>query len=223
MTPTRLLGLATIGEALLFNLAFARLAAQFDYPDILRQPADQVLARFAAGGPGLILSWYGLAASALLMVPLVLALSLRGPAPGPRAISAAILGSLAGTVQAIGLLRWVFAVPVLAAMPQPDAAAFALLNQWGGVAIGEHMGALATAGFLIALPHAGKGWIAGAKRVLALGAAALMVIGTGEGLALVTGHDGQLLALASMVGFLGFSLWLIWAGADLLIRSDRAA
>lgn len=53
MTPLqiRLLGLATIGEALLFNLAFARLASGFDYPDILRRPAEEVLARFAEGGP----------------------------------------------------------------------------------------------------------------------------------------------------------------------------
>lgn len=71
----RLLGLATIGEALLFKLAFARLAAGFDDPDILLRLTEELRARFAAGGPGLILDWYGLAASALLMVPLALGLA----------------------------------------------------------------------------------------------------------------------------------------------------
>lgn len=217
MTPLqiRLLGLATIGEALLFNLAFARLAAGFDYPDILRRPAEEVLARFAAGGPGLILDWYGLAASALLMVPVALGLALRGPALGPRQVAAAILGSLAGLVQAIGLLRWVFAVPALAALPQADAATFSVLNQWGGVAIGEHIGALATAGFLIAMAPLVGGRIAAA---LARSSAAVMVLGAGEGLLLATGKDGSLLGLAAMLGFLGFSGWLVLVGAALVRR-----
>ena len=211
----RLLGLATIGEALLFNLAFARLAARFDYPDILRHPAEEVLARFAAGGPGLILDWYGLAASALLMVPVALGLALRGPALGPRQVAAAILGSLAGLVQAIGLLRWVFAVPALAALPQADAATFAVLNQWGGVAIGEHIGALATAGFLIAMAPLVTGRIAAA---LARSSAALMVLGAGEGLLLALGRDGAAFGLAAMLGFLGFSGWLVLVGAALVRR-----
>lgn len=49
-----LLGLGTTGAALLFSLAFARLAAGFDSPDRLRRPAEEVLARFGASGPGSI-------------------------------------------------------------------------------------------------------------------------------------------------------------------------
>lgn len=33
-----------------FNVTFAILARTFDYPDILRRPTDEVLARFRAGG-----------------------------------------------------------------------------------------------------------------------------------------------------------------------------
>ena len=217
MTPLqiRLLGLATIGEALLFNLAFARLAARFDYPDILRRPAGEVLERFAAGGPGLILDWYGLAASALLMVPIALGLALCGQAASPRQVAAAILGSLAGMAQAIGLLRWVFAVPALAALPHADAAAFTLLNQWDGVAIGEHIGALATAGLMIVMAPLLGGPIA---RLLARSSAALMILGAGEGLMLAIGKDGSLLGLAAMSGFLGFSGWLVLTGVGLMRR-----
>ena len=42
-----------------YNLFFTLLACGFDYPDILRQPTDQVLARFAAGGSRLVLIWWG--------------------------------------------------------------------------------------------------------------------------------------------------------------------
>ena len=149
------------------------------------------------------------------MVPVALGLALHGEDLRPRQVAAAILGSLAGLAQAIGILRWVFAVPVLAALPEADAATFAVLNQWGGVAIGEHIGALATAGCLLAMAPLVAGRIAAA---LARGSAALMILGAGEGLLLAIGQDGSLLGLAAMVGFLGFSGWLVLAGVSLLRR-----
>jgi hypothetical protein len=43
--------------AVAFNVAFAALAAKFDYPDILRRPTTEVLDRFRQGGSGLVLLW----------------------------------------------------------------------------------------------------------------------------------------------------------------------
>ena len=51
--------LSLVGLALAFNLPFAWLGAVFDYPDILRRPPAEILEAFAAGGPGLVLAWYG--------------------------------------------------------------------------------------------------------------------------------------------------------------------
>lgn len=169
------LGLSAIALAIGFNIPFALLAARFDYPDILRQPAAEVLAAFADGGTGLVLIWYGFALSAMAMIPFAIALAFT-PAcetrPGLRT-GAAIVGALAGFAQAAGLVRWVFAVPVLARLHADPATGeagraaaetgFLLLNQWGGVGIGEHMGQMLTVLWvaLVALDrNAGaRGWL----------------------------------------------------------------
>jgi hypothetical protein len=233
--PSRPLpGLAAILLALLFNMPYAILAATFDYPDILRRPAGEVLDAFAASGAGLILTWHAFALAALALVPLALALSLTPErlalAPG-LAVSAAILGALAGLTQAIGLVRWVFVIPQLAAAhanpaAQPGVrpaaeALFDLLNAYGGVAIGEHLGQLLTALFVLTLARVQ--WREGARRTAATGfaTAAAIAFGTTEGLALALGQPGDLFSAFTIAGFLGLTLWLILTGVGHL-RGRRA-
>ena len=57
MTTQVLTGLLLLVLPVAYNLFFTLLARSFDYPAILRQPTDQVLARFAAGGNRLVLTW----------------------------------------------------------------------------------------------------------------------------------------------------------------------
>ena len=64
-----LTGILLIAVPVLFNLFFFRLQATFDYPDILRQPPEDILARFAAGGSSLIALWYGFAMVPALFIP----------------------------------------------------------------------------------------------------------------------------------------------------------
>jgi len=47
--------------ALAFATAASILSATFDWPDILREPADVVLTRFGAGGASLIWIWFATA------------------------------------------------------------------------------------------------------------------------------------------------------------------
>ena len=66
--------------------------------------------------------------------------------------TATTLGVIGFIVQVVGLLRWVFVVPVLARLytdPTTDsatqaavAAVFTAVHQYGGVILGEHMGQL---------------------------------------------------------------------------------
>lgn len=227
---SRLAGAATILLAAAFNVPYAVLAAIFDYPAILRQPADAVLARFEAGGAVLLLTWYGFAMAALALVPLSIALSItpgRLIARPALAIGAATAGVLAGATQAIGLLRWVFVVPALAqdagsgdpALRAAAAHAFALLNAYGGVAIGEHLGQLLTALFVLQLALLQR--LEGQSSTATAGFAtvAMLVLGTGEGLALALHHDATAFALATIAGFLGLTVWLIATGAALLRRA----
>jgi hypothetical protein len=230
-----LLGLAALLLAIAFNLPFALLAANFDYPDILRRPAGEVLDAFAAGGPGLVLTWYGFALSAVALIFFAPALAL-GTADWARrpglVVSAALVGALAGLAQAIGLLRWVFAVPGLAAAhadPATGAAAradletaFALLNGWGGVAIGEHLGQILTLAWvaLAAVQAAGSGQrFSRTATALAALAVAGIGIGLGEGLSLALGREAPLLAMATVAGYLAFSLWLVVTAAAHLAHS----
>lgn len=146
-----LAGGALIAFLILANLAYGSLVTTFDYDDILREPVSVVLGRFAAGGDGLILAWAGFAWSALLFV---VAAPLVGRAfadrHGQAIWIATAAGAASGLLQAIGLFRWVFVVPHLArdyaaaSATDADRAAIAhlydTLNQYGGVAIGEHLG-----------------------------------------------------------------------------------
>lgn len=224
------LGSATIALAAAFNVPYAILAAIFDYPAILRQPAAEVLARFAEGGTGLLLTWYAFALAALALVPLASGLAITSARLAERpalAMGAALAGVLAGITQAIGLVRWVFVMPDLARAASGDdpaaasaaAHTFALINAYGGVAVGEHLGQLLTALFagLLAALQLGEGHRAAAG--LGFGTAALLAFGTGEGLMLAAGGDGSLFAMGTIAGFLALTLWLIATGTALLRRA----
>lgn len=231
--PRKTLGLGAITLALTFNIAFSLLAAQFDYPDILRQPPADVLRAFAAGGPGLIALWYAFALSALALIPFALALPFAAAHWQVRpalALASALTGSLAGFAQGMGLLRWVFAIPGLAATLTNPAATeaqraaaetgFALLNQWGGMAIGEHMGQMLTVGWLastLALHRGAQTRMARAEFAAACLALAGMATGLAEGPALMLGQALPLLGLATVAGYLGLTLWLVILGARLLM------
>ncbi|MEI6642681.1 MAG: DUF4386 family protein [Novosphingobium sp.] len=225
----QLLGSAAIALALGFNIPYAVLASLYDYPAILRRPAAEALDRFAALGSSVILAWHGFALAALALVPLAIALAItpaRLRTSPAVAIGAAMSGALAGLAQAIGLWRWVFVVPALArshadpatpfAMRQADETAFALLNAYGGVAIGEHIGQLLTALFvgLVATLQ----WREDARRTAWLGfaTALIMALGAHEGLALALGADGSLFSAFTIAAFAGLTAWLIATGAGLI-------
>jgi hypothetical protein len=145
-----------IGVPIGFNLAFFELGRTFDYPNILREPPDVILRRFAAGGTPLLLRWQALLLSALAMLPLVVLVAIVLGAPAALTALSIVVGSAAALVQAIGLVRWPFAVPELVrryvAAEGPDAAptrqtievVFATLHRLLGVGIGEHLGYLLT-------------------------------------------------------------------------------
>lgn len=234
MTKARpMTGASAIALAIVFNIPFSVLAATYNYPDVLRGAPGDALALFAAGGDGLILTWHAFALSAFALVPMAIALSLTAERVAARpalAIGAAMTGALAGLAQAIGLWRWVFVIPALAdAYVAPGATAetqsaaeraFVLLNQYGGVAIGEHLGQLLTALFILMLALIQWGERSRISAVIGFLAAFAIAVGTGEGLALALGRSGDMFSLVTIAGFAGFTLWLIATGIG-LFRAPR--
>ncbi len=218
-----------IALPVLFNAAFAALAAKFDYPDILRRPTEEVLERFRKGGSGLVLLWWSFAMTAVLLVPLAVILSGVLVGADPILLGATtIVGVLAAVVQFLGLIRWPFLVPYLArAIAEPDATparkeaidvVFQSFNRYLGVAVGEHLGYLLTGTWSILVGVA----ITQTGLPLWLGIAGIVV---GAALALCSfefvgpfERNGWKLAGAiTPVTYIVWSAWLVATGVFLLL------
>ena len=151
----KLTGIFFIVGAILVNIPFTLLMINFDYPDILRQPTTEILTRFQAGGDALIYTWLAFAWVGLpLLLGAVMLKRILENEKSPFLETATTLGVIGFIVQVIGLLRWVFVVPVLARLftdPTTDpatqasiSAVFIVVHQYGGVVLGEHIGQLLT-------------------------------------------------------------------------------
>ncbi len=214
-----------------FNVAFFELGRTFDYPNILRREPDEILRRFAAGGSGLILRWEALLVSALGMLAVAPLLSVvLGAAPALTALTI-VTGVAASLVQALGLVRWPFAVPELArrygSAEGPDADAtratvivvFATLHRLLGVGIGEHLGYLLTGLWTL--------FVAASILATAVLPQWLGIVGLPIGLALLVGtlefvgpneRDGWKLAGTIVpIAYIAWSVWLIALGVFLLV------
>jgi hypothetical protein len=220
-----------IAVPIAFNLAFFELGRAFDYPNILRKEPDEILRRFAAGGPGLLLRWQALLVSALAMLPLVALLAVVLAAPPVLTAVSIVIGAAAALVQALGLVRWPFAVPELArryiAAEGPDAEGtrrtieliFATLHRLLGVGIGEHIGYLLTALWTLVVAASIlstvvlPGWlgIVGLPIGIALLVGTLEFVGPNE-------KDGWKFAGTVVpIAYIAWSLWLVALGVFLLL------
>ena len=221
-------GALLIATPVLFMMAFTLLQINFEYPDILRQPAATVMDKFVAGGSGLIANWYLMVVAAGLFIPISVLLHpylMRDDTPFMPVATA--LGVAAGMVQMLGFVRWPFMVPMLAAMYVNPATSevtraaievtFNAFNQYAGLGVGEHLGYLFTAVWTIlialAMPKskiffAWQGWLGIA---LALG----ILLGTLEpaGVPLV----GAVNALA----YSFWALWLVMVGVTLIKNGGK--
>src|SRR5687767_1313247 len=141
-------GLFAMG-ALAFGGAATVLSSTFDWPDILREPADVVLPAFVAGGTSLVWTWFATAWTyAVLMVPILLLPTVLGRRNDPVLRAATYAGATSVVLSLIGFLRWVFVVPPLAesyvagderTRAAVDAA-WTAQHQFGGALLGEHLG-----------------------------------------------------------------------------------
>lgn len=150
-TFRKLAGVFFIIGALLVNVPYTLLIMNFDYPDILRQPTAEILTRFQAGGNALIYTWLAFAWVGLpMLIGTIMLKRILADENAPFLETATTLGVTGFIVQVVGLLRWVFVVPILARLftdPSADSstraavsAVFIAVHQYGGVILGEHLG-----------------------------------------------------------------------------------
>ena len=223
MTP-RITGVLMIAAAVLVNVAFAGLASAFDYPEVLKQPAAEVLESFRAS-QGAVTSWFLLLAlGAALLAPVAVGV---GRLSDSRAMRWAVpVGIAAAVVQVVGLLRWPLLVPGWAATSaggDPTAAAaaqdaFSTANLVLGNLIGETGGYLLTAAWtalvLIALGAAFAG-----RLFVVLGAVSAVLILVG----VLSPLNLPLVDTANFVGYILWSVWLVIFAIVLLVRGRRRA
>jgi hypothetical protein len=228
----RTTGTLFVVGALAFAGAATVLSSTFDWPDVLREPADVVLPAVVAGGAGLTWTWFATAWTyAILLVPILLLPTALGRRGDPVLRVATSVGAVSVLLSLIGFLRWVFVVPPLAdSHAAGDAvtraavdAAWTAQHQFGGALLGEHLGQLLAVAWSVAvsvtvlrtrvLPR----WLG----VAGLVASALYL--TNQGDVLATAVPGfPVWDLGGLVGSSAWGLWVAALGVFLLLRPARA-
>ncbi|NEQ20046.1 MAG: DUF4386 domain-containing protein [Microcoleus sp. SIO2G3] len=174
---SRTTGVLFIVFSILLNIPYLLLIQNFEYDDILRKPTEYVLTKFQSGGTWLILTWFVFALMALLFLPASAMLGqVLSRADTPYLSTATFMGVLSSTLQSVGLMRWVFVIPILAkeyvnstsnVRREAIAIAYQIVHQYGGVVIGEHLGQILLVGWIlgvsIAMLHSPlfKSWVGG--------------------------------------------------------------
>ncbi len=228
MNVLRAAGVVLIVAPLWFNITFALLGNRFDYPGILRRPTAEILERFRAGGSSLILLWWTFMLSGLLLIAGAV---LLGQVLGFDGIVplATTIGVLAGLVQMLGLLRWVYLVPALArahadrtlepAQRDFHAAIFGAFHQYLGVGVGEHLGYLFTGIWSVLI---GVGVIQGTALPTWLGWPGIVIgagltVGAAEFLGPNEERGWALGGAAIPLLYIAWSVWLLAMGVALLV------
>src|SRR3954466_4971718 len=209
-----------VAGALAFGAAATVLSSTFDWPNILREPADVVLPSFVAGGTSLVWPWFTTAWTyAILVVPILLLPAVLGRRSDPVLRVATYVGATSVVLSLIGFLRWVFVVPPLAASYTSGDdttraavdAAWTAQHQFGGALLGEHLGQLLAIAWSVTLSV-----IILRTRVLPrwLGVTGLVVS------ALYLTNQGDILATAvpgfpvwDLGGLVGSTSWGLWVAA----------
>ncbi len=199
-STSRVAAVLMVVAVVLANVAFLGLGSVFNYPDILQDDADEILAAFRDDEGTIIALFVILALSAALLAPIAILLGrLAGNRLGRWSIW---VGIAAAVVQVIGLSRWALIVPFIA--DREDTDAFETVHTVLGTVVGETLGYLLTATWTVLIISAlGRRLAGGWFTYVGLAAAALIALGVLVPLD-VPGTD-----FANFVGYILWSIWLV--------------
>ena len=217
------LGLLLIAEALLSFAPLAVLGPAIGWPASLGSPAAQQLAAIGAAPTAVATGYAIYLVYSLLIAPLMIVLAARtfGSLAHPLAATVAAFGALSALARAIGILRWLTVMPVLAtahAAADPATRAqielvFTATTRYGG-GIGEVLGvSLLMAASVATLcagalrQHALPTWLAALGLIAATALAGMALPTLGLPLAVPTAAAVSLL-----------SVWMLAAGVHALTR-----
>ena len=217
MTTEKQIGWLSIAGAIGVFIPYTILTVTFEYPDILRQDVGIVLTKFHDAGSTLIFTWW---AFAILGLPLLIAYIKIGQVLENK-ISfikwVTLLGIVSGIVQIIGLLRWVFVIPVIATnyvtatdptQKEIAKSAFQTIHQFAGVLLGEHIGQLFTIGWTIMISIAFIKLKLFPRWVSWFGIISSIIYLFAQAELFATVIPG--FPVWNTAGFIGSTVWLIW-------------
>ena len=97
------------------NMPFILLVTTFDYPDILPEPAGDILTWFYDGGNILLLQWYAFGIITLFLIfPFLMLKKVMHNDDNSYMGIATTIGVISIIAQVVGIMRWVFVIPGLA-------------------------------------------------------------------------------------------------------------
>lgn len=223
MTKQKLSGVLFILFPLLIQIPFSILAAKFQYPDILRLPPGEILTKFSDGGNFLILTWYFYAA--FIFVFLFATLTYKSVSGNDRLEKTLkVIGVTSAVVQMLGLLRWTFLVPFLADAYKKASGVdskllietiFTAQHNFLGLGMGEHLGQVTLIIFTVLMIHDQKVF-GRLHNLLGYASAGFLAAGLSEHYSVVFNFNPGVLAHGALVGFILWSVWLIWMGIKLI-------
>ncbi|MEC4817399.1 MAG: DUF4386 domain-containing protein [Scytonema sp. PMC 1069.18] len=228
----RTTGILFILFSVSINVPFWLLTQNFEYDEILRKPTDYVLTQFHAGGTGLILTWFFFAAIALLFIPAsALLQKVLEREDTPYLAIATLMGVISSVLQSIGLMRWVFVIPLLTKLYIEQSASestraavvvvYQAVHQYGGVVIGEHLGQTLLVGWTLGVgvtmlrSPLFKRWV-GWMGIMTV---PFWILGQSEMFATVIPSTPVFKTAA--IGFMLWEVWLIVVGVSLLQVNKR--
>jgi hypothetical protein len=212
----KIIGILLIAGAIGVIVPYTILTITFDYPDILRKDVGEVLTRFHAGGTNLIITWW---LFAVLGLPMLVAYIQLGQLY--RKLSSSIswitaIGVIGLVVQIVGLLRWTFVVPIIAANfvtgdvfdQKVSKVVFQVVHQYGGVVLGEHLGQLFTIIWMLGITIILHKHQLVRRGIILLGytATVIYLLAQAELFATVISN----FPVWDLAGFIGSTLWLVW-------------
>jgi Domain of unknown function (DUF4386) len=217
MKSRRASGILLITGAIGVLIPYTILTITFHYPDILREKPGIVLEQFHAGGVSLIFTWlaFALPGLPLLVAYVLLGKELKSKTEAAEWITA--MGVISIVAQLVGLLRWVFVVPMLAtayasttdvSLRQSIEVVFQTVHQLGGVLLGEHIGQLFTVIWSVSVAVLFQKHQMLPSRINYFGIISSLIYFLAQAELLATVIPD--FPVWDLAGFVGSTLWLVW-------------
>ena len=202
-------------EAISVTVPVIVLGKYFNFPDILRQPAEQAFTLFRNNESLIVAAYYIFLLSSLFYMPIsYTACRFYNQSVSKFWLKALTGFGIATTVfQSIGFIRWIFTMPFLTESyfshgeeKQVITLLYEMLNRYAGMSVGEHLGFIAMGcwttifGIILIKKQNPQKWLGYTGCLTGL----LLIISVGEH------FGGQTAHLFSTINFIANTLWTLW-------------